>query len=131
MFNLKVYVTFLVLFFAMDMLWLGVIARDFYKEQIGFLMRSQIYWIPAVLFYFLYIFSVIFFAFSPAWKEGSLLNAFCYAALFGLICYATYNLTNYATLEDWPLKLTIIDTLWGAFITGTVAAATFWLAKFF
>ncbi len=118
----------------MDALWLGLIAKDFYKQNIGYLMTENIRWIAAVIFYLIYIAGIIFFAVSPALKENSLTTAAVYGAILGFICYATYDLTNLATIKNWPLKVTIIDLIWGTILTSSVAFLTTYIAsrgKFF
>ena len=109
---LKVYLIAVVSFFAIDMVWLGVVAKNLYREQIGFIMKTNFNWIAAFSFYFLYIFGLVFFVINPALEKGEFSYALIAGALFGLITYATYDLTNLATLENWHLKITIIDLIW-------------------
>jgi uncharacterized membrane protein len=130
----KQYFLALFIFIILDALWLGLIAKDFYKQNIGYLMTENIRWIAAVIFYLIYIAGVIFFAVNPALKDNSLLTAAVYGAILGLICYATYDLTNLATIKNWPLKVTIIDLIWGTILTSFVAFLTTYIAsrgKFF
>lgn len=115
-------------FFAIDMVWLGLIAKPFYAKHLGHLMAAKVRWTPALLFYLLYIAGILFFAVLPALDKGSLGRAVLSGALLGLLAYATYDLTNLATLRDWPLLVTIIDLLWGMVLTGGVAAASYLLA---
>lgn len=115
-------------FFAIDMVWLGLIAKPFYAKHLGHLMAAKVRWTPALLFYLLYIAGILFFAVLPALDKGSLGRAVLSGALLGLLAYATYDLTNLATLRDWPLLVTIIDLLWGMILTGSVAAASYLLA---
>jgi uncharacterized membrane protein len=117
-------------FFAIDMLWLGVIAKDFYKGQIGFLMRTDIIWWAAILFYLLFIVGIIYYAVLPAHATGDWTKALLFGALFGFFTYMTYDLTNYSTLKDWPLPLVIVDTLWGVVLSASVATASFFIARF-
>lgn len=121
----KLYLVSLIVFFAIDLVWLGVIAKNLYKEQIGFLMSSDIRWGAAILFYCLYIAGLVFFAILPAFNEGNWSTALLYGAFFGLVCYATYDLTNLATLEGWPMKIVVYDLLWGSFISGLTSFITF------
>jgi uncharacterized membrane protein len=130
----KQYFLALFIFIILDALWLGLIAKDFYKQNIGYLMTENIRWIAAVIFYLIYIAGIIFFAVSPALKENSLTTAAVYGAILGFICYATYDLTNLATIKNWPLKVTIIDLIWGTILTSSVAFLTTYIAsrgKFF
>lgn len=118
----------LIAFLILDSIWLGVIAKDFYAETLGFLMRENIYWGAAAVFYALYLCGIVHFACLPAAKEGDLRKSVINGALFGFIAYGTYDLTNYATIRDWPLNVVVYDMLWGAFITGTTALAGFMMA---
>lgn len=119
----------LVAFLVLDSIWLGIVAKDFYAQTIGYLMRENIYWGAAVVFYAIYLFGTVYFACLPAAKEGDLKKSVVNGALFGLIAYGTYDLTNYAVLEGWPLNVVVYDMLWGAFITGTTALAGFMVAS--
>ena len=119
----------LVAFLLLDSIWLGVLAKDFYAETIGNLMREDIYWGAAVFFYALYLFGIVYFACLPAAKEQDLKKSVINGVLFGFIAYGTYDLTNYAVLEGWPLVVVVYDMLWGAFITGTTALAGFMMAS--
>lgn len=112
-------------FFAIDLLWLGLIARDFYRSQLGSLMADQIVWPVAILFYLLFIAGLIVFAVAPALEGGDWTRALLLGAAFGFFAYATYDLTNLATLRDWPATLTVVDIAWGAVLGGTVATASF------
>ena len=126
---LKLYFSTLFVFFAVDMLWLGVIARTFYKKQLGFLMSPDVNWYAAIVFYFLFIFGVLVFVVIPGIKENALPLMLVKAALFGLITYATYDLTNLATVKNWPLIITIIDLIWGMVLTTIVSLAGFFAGK--
>lgn len=126
---LKLYLVSLVVFFTIDLVWLGVIAKDLYKDQIGFLMSNQVRWVPAILFYCLYLAGLVFFAILPAFGHGNWVSAIVYGGFFGLVCYATYDLTNLATLKDWPMKIVIIDLVWGTFISGICSFVTFWIGN--
>jgi uncharacterized membrane protein len=121
---LKLYGIALPIFFALDMVWLGVVAKNFYVKHIGFLMKSDVNWTAAILFYLLFIAGMVVFVISPAVEKGSWGRALLFGALFGLITYATYDLTNLATLKDWPLSVTIVDMLWGMVIAASVSTAT-------
>lgn len=126
---MKLYFLALTVFFAIDMVWLGVVAKNFYAQQIGFLMKTQINWIAALLFYLLFIVGVVVFVVAPALAQNNLWSAVWMGALFGLITYATYDLTNLATIKDWPILVTIVDLLWGTFLSASVSTLTFILAK--
>lgn len=125
---LKLYCIALPIFFAVDMVWLGVAAKNFYTKQIGFLMKSDVNWAAAVLFYLLFIAGLVVFVVVPALEKGSWVRALLFGALFGLIAYATYDLTNLATLKDWPLLLTVVDLIWGTVLAASVSVATYVIA---
>ena len=120
----KLYFIALPIFFAMDMVWLGVAAKNFYSKQIGFLMKTNVNWLAAVLFYVLFIAGLVVFVIAPAVEKGSWVRALRFGALFGLITYATYDLTNLATLKDWPFALTVVDLTWGTVLAASVSVAT-------
>lgn len=115
------YAITLVIFFAIDLVWLGVVAKDFYRQHIGHLMSAEVNWGAAVLFYLVYIGGIVFFAVKPAFDTGSATRALMHGAAFGFIAYATYDLTNQATMRDWPALVTVVDLAWGTVLTATVA----------
>lgn len=112
----------------MDMLWIGVVAKAFYAKQIGSLLKPDVNWIAAILFYLLFITSLVIFVIAPAVQQGSWTRAVLFGALFGLVCYATYDLTNLAVAKDWPLLITIVDLAWGALLAGSVSGITYLIA---
>ena len=113
-------ITFAV-FFVIDMIWLGVVARKFYSRHLGAFMSPKVNWIAAMLFYLLFIVGLLVFVIRPALAAGVPLNALFYGALLGLISYATYDLTNLATIKDWPLVVTVVDLIWGTVLGGVVS----------
>jgi len=127
---IKLYLIALPIFSVIDLIWITVFAKNFYQEQIGHLMASEVRLGPAVLFYLLFLFGLIFFAVMPAIRENNWAQALISGALFGLICYATYDLTNLATLARWPLKMVYCDMIWGAVLSGSVSLATYSIGKF-
>jgi uncharacterized membrane protein len=122
---IKIYLIAVIVFFAVDMLWLGIIAKNFYQNQIGSLMKKDINWTAAIIFYLLFVAGVVFFAINPAIQENSWIQALFLGALFGFITYMTYDLTNLATLKNWPLKLAIVDILWGTVLATLVSTVTY------
>lgn len=122
---LKLYAATLIVFFAVDMLWLGVAAQSFYQKHLGFLMAPATNWAAAFAFYLLFIVGILAFVVLPGLKHGSLKLTLIRAALFGLITYATYGLTNLATIKDWPVLLTFVDMLWGTVLSTTVSLASY------
>lgn len=125
---IKLYFIVLPVFLVIDMIWLGLIAKNFYAKQIGFLMKSNINWLAAIIFYLLFIVGLVLFVIMPAMQKNSWLQALLFGALFGLITYATYDLTNLATIKDWPVLVTIIDLIWGTTVAGAVSVISFFIA---
>jgi len=114
-------------FLAIDGLWLTVISKNFYAKHLGYLMSKNPNLWAAGLFYLIYVFAMVFFVVSPGIEKGSLWSTVLSGALFGLCCYATYDLTNLATVQNWPLIITIVDLIWGTFLSATIAAISFWV----
>ncbi len=112
-----------VIFLGMDAVWLSQANQALYQPAIGHLMASTVDWGAAALFYLLYIGGVVFFGEAPALQQGRSLVALGRGALFGLMAYATYDLTNQATMRDWPWSVTVMDLIWGSFASGVAAWA--------
>jgi uncharacterized membrane protein len=112
-------------FFVVDMIWLGVIAGGFYRKALGPLLSPNVNWIAAIIFYLLFLVGVLIFALLPGMAKRSLVYTIEMAALFGFISYATYDLTNLSTLRDWPLMLSIVDMIWGSFLSASTATMTY------
>lgn len=128
------FVTFLVafaVFMIIDLIWLGVVAAPFYHNQIGFLMAKNVNWSAAVLFYIIFIVGMVVFVIQPALTAQSLSTAILLGALFGLVTYATYDLTNLATLEGWPMTLVVVDIIWGTTLSVLVSSITYILMNAF
>ncbi|NLA53960.1 MAG: DUF2177 family protein [Clostridiales bacterium] len=121
----------LAVFFAIDILWLGLIAKKLYAKHLGHLMAQSTNWPAAIIFYLLFIVGLIFFVINPALEKNSLMYAFAVGAFYGLITYATYDMTNLATLKDWPLTITIIDIAWGTFLNAMTAGFSFYIINLF
>ncbi len=122
---LKLYLISFVVFFAIDLVWLGIISKKLYQKEIGHLLKTDVNWIAALLFYFLFIGGLVIFVLMPAVDAGQIGRAILLGALFGFITYATYDLTNLATLKDWPLKITFIDLAWGTFLGTSTSTLTY------
>jgi uncharacterized membrane protein len=116
-------------FFAIDMVWLGLVSRGFYRNNLGHLLREDVNWAAALVFYLLYIAGIMIFAVMPALENNSLRHAVLFGGLFGFFAYATYDLTNLATLKDWPLNVAVVDIVWGMVLTASVAAASFFIGR--
>lgn len=121
---LTLYLISVPVFFLIDMLWLGLIARNFYQSQLGHLMGS-VNWTAAIIFYLIFLVGLTFFAIYPSVTSGTVVTALMLGALFGFFTYATYDLTNLATLRDWPLPVVIVDIIWGTVLGASVAAVTY------
>lgn len=125
---LKLFFIALPIFIAFDITWLGFLAKDFYRDQIGFLMKPNINWFASILFYFLFIIGLVLFVIQPAMEKQSWTHALMFGALFGLITYATFDLTNLALLKNWPVLVTIVDLIWGMFLSASVSLLTYFIA---
>ena len=122
---LFIYLIATAIFFGMDMLWLGLIAKNFYRQKLGFIFTGEVRWAAAVIFYLIYIGGILYFAIQPGLNGGGWQIALLNGALFGLMCYATYDLTNMATIKQWPLVVVAVDIIWGMVLTGTVSVLTY------
>ena len=125
---IKIYLITLPVFFAIDMIWLGFIAKNFYREHIGQLLTPNVNWTAAIIFYLLFILGLVVFVISPAIEKQSWVYALAFGAFFGLITYATYDLTNLATLKDWSLTVTIVDLLWGMVLSASVSTISYFIS---
>ena len=129
LFYIKLYVLTVPVFFAIDIFWLGWLGRGFYKKQIGFILSDQVNWLAAISFYLVYIVGILIFAVVPALEKGQIARAALWGALFGFFTYATYDLTNMATIKGWPLAMVIVDILWGTLLCTLVAAGSFYIGR--
>ncbi|MCD4714242.1 MAG: DUF2177 family protein [Clostridiales bacterium] len=117
-------ITFVV-FMAIDLVWLGFIAKNLYSKYLGYIMTDKVNWGAAILFYVLFIIGLLFFVISPALDKNSWTYALGAGALYGLLTYATYDLTNLATLKDWPIAITVIDMIWGTTLASLTSIISF------
>ncbi len=115
--------------FALDMTWLGLIAKKFYRAQIGTLLKQDVNWMAAILFYLIFLAGLVFFVIEPAMQKKSLSDSALRGAFFGLVTYATYDLTNLAVAKDWPLLVTVVDMAWGTALAAAVATLTCVIAR--
>jgi uncharacterized membrane protein len=125
------YVLMAVFFLTVDLLWLGVIAKNFYQNQLGRFFSDRVNWTAAIVFYLLFLIGIMIFVVYPAVAQDSLVRAIVLGVLFGFFTYATYDLTNLATLKDWPMPVVIVDILWGMVLCGAVSAVGFGVATRF
>ncbi len=125
----KLYFATLIAFFAIDMVWLGLVARTFYRKYLGFLMAPSPNRLAAIIFYLLFIVGILVFVVVPGLEDNSLKTTLLRAVLFGLITYATYDLTNLATVKDWPVLITVVDMAWGTVLSVVVSFVIFMAGK--
>jgi uncharacterized membrane protein len=121
----KLYGLTAVAFFAIDLVWLGVVASSFYQRHLGPILRPDVVWSAALAFYALYIAGILVFAVLPGLVAGSLARAVALGAFFGLVAYATFDLTSMALIREFNWTVVIVDLVWGTVLTGSVAAAGF------
>lgn len=126
---LILYLLTIPIFFALDLLWLGVVAKPLYRDNLAHLLSPSVNWAAALVFYLVYIVGILLFAVKPGLDARSLAKAAQWGALFGFFTYATYDLTNLATLRDWPLKVVLADMAWGTLLCTLVAAASFLMGR--
>jgi uncharacterized membrane protein len=119
-----------VVFFAIDMVWLGFIAKNLYRKYLGALLSDTMNWGAAIIFYLVFIVGIFIFVINPSIEKQSVIRAVALGALFGFIAYATYDLTNYATLKGFPLNIVFIDLAWGAVLTSIVSLAGYYITRF-
>ena len=128
---LVTYVAVLAGILVLDAIWLGAVAKRFYANQLGYLMAPDVRWWAAALFYLLFTWGVLYFVVLPLKATGSPGRVFVTGALFGLVAYGTYDLTNQAVVRGWPVLVTAMDMAWGALLTGMVSVIGLWSARFF
>jgi len=124
---LLMYLLTLAVFFLIDMVWLGLAAKNFYRRHLGDMLSPKVNWPAAILFYLLFIAGLLLFVIEPA--QGRALHALWKGAVFGLIAYATYDLTNLATLNNWPLLVTVVDLVWGTVLGAAVSFLSVMLGR--
>jgi uncharacterized membrane protein len=128
-FYLILYLLTVPVFFVIDIVWLGYVAKGFYRSHLKNFLSPDVNWTAAVIFYMIYIAGIIFFAVRPALAESAWMEAALLGGLYGFFTYATYDLTNLATLKKWPLKVVVVDILWGVFLCTAVASASLQIAQ--
>jgi uncharacterized membrane protein len=126
---LRLYCVGAVVCFGLDLVWLGVVARGFYQRHLGYIMRPDVQWVPAVLFYLIYVAALVVFVVMPAVEKQSLARALLLGAFFGLAAYAAYDLTSLALIKDYPLVAALVDLAWGATLSAVVSGAVYLAAQ--
>lgn len=127
---LSLYLISIPVFIIIDYFWIGIIAKNFYQSKLSHLF-GDFNLLAAVILYLVLLIGLTFFAIYPAWQNASLSQAVIYGALFGFFTYFTYDLTNQATLKDWPVIVTVVDIAWGTFVSGLVAGLVFFIYGWF
>ena len=122
---IRLFIVALPAFLLIDMAWLVLVAKKFYDEQLGFLMKPDVNLVAVIIFYLLFVGGLVTFVIAPAVEKHSWTHALIFGIFFGLVTYATYDLTNMATIRDWPLLVTIVDLIWGMAVAGSVSVLTF------
>lgn len=125
------YLIALVVFLAIDMVWLTVIAKSLYAQHLGYLMAPKAKLLAALIFYLLFVLGLQYFVLNPALASGSWTTALLSGMFFGLVTYATYDLTNLATIRDWPILITVIDLVWGSVVSGLTSVLSFLIIRRF
>lgn len=129
LYYVKLYGATTAVFFALDIAWLGFLAKDFYARQMGHLLRADVQWPAALVFYLIYVAAILVLCVLPAVEKQSLARAIGTGAVFGLAAYAAFDLTALALFKDFPLAGALVDLCWGTVLTGSVAAAGYLIAR--
>ena len=131
MYYLKSYIITIVVFFAIDIVWLGSVAKNLYRDQLGFLLKDNFNVTAAAVFYLFFVAGMLFFVINRAVELSSWQYALFAGAFFGFITYSTYDMTNLATIKDWPLMITVIDIVWGSFLCAATSLISYLLINYF
>lgn len=126
---IKLYFIAFLIFLGIDMIWLTMVAKVFYANQIGYIMTKNPNLVAAFIFYLIFIAGLVFFVIYPAYDKKMWVNALLAGTFFGLVTYATYDLTNLATIKDWPLIVTVVDLIWGMVLSASVSVFTYLVAS--
>lgn len=126
---IKVFIISMIVFLLIDLLWLGVFAKKLYNKELGLLLKDKFNILPALIFYIIFITAISIFVIIPSINKESIKEVILLGALFGLVTYATYDLTNYVTLNGFPLKIVIIDIIWGTFLSTLTATITYFIYR--
>jgi uncharacterized membrane protein len=127
--TLILYLSTAAVFFAIDLIWLGLMNSRFYKIQLAEFMSDKVNWLPAILFYLLFIVGLLLLVVLPAVEHDSWIRALLLGGLLGMVAYATYDLTNLASMKNWPTVVTMVDIVWGTILAATVATISYFIAK--
>ena len=122
---LKLYAIALPTFLVIDLVWLGLVANTFYQNRLGHLLRADVNWFSAIVFYLLFVVGMVILVVWPAVERQSLTRAVLLGALLGLVAYAAYDLTNLATMKGFPIMVAVVDMAWGAILCAAVCSITY------
>lgn len=126
---IKQYFVTFIIFLLIDAVWLGFISKNFYPNYIGHLMAQEVNIFPALLFYVLYVVGIVYLVIKPSLEKKSLTKSLIFGALLGLVSYSTYDLTNLATLTNWPVVVTVVDIIWGTILTMSVSGVSYLVSR--
>ena len=121
----------LIVFLIVDLAWLGIIAKNLYSRYLGEFMTDSINWTAAIIFYLIFVAGLFIFVIYPSVENNSILRVIILGALFGIVTYATYDLTNLATLKAWPIQIVVIDIIWGSILSIIVSLSGFYIVRYF
>ena len=127
----KLFSVSLITFLILDAIWLGFVARNFYAKYLETYLTENVIWLSAIIFYLIFNVGLLLFVILPSIEKNSYSILILYSLLYGLVTYATYDLTNYATIKDWPLTVTIVDIIWGMFVAFASSSTAFLFHKYF
>ena len=130
MLYIKLFLSSFITFLILDFIWLGFIAKDFYARQLALYLTDNVIWSSALIFYVIFNIGLLIFVIIPSIEKNSYLTLVLYAILYGLVTFATYDLTNLATVKEWPLIVSLIDMAWGMFVAFSSASVAFFVNKY-
>ena len=127
---IKLFLTSFATFLILDAIWLGFVAKDFYAKQLSFYLTDNVVWSSALIFYIIFNIGLLVLVILPSIEKNSYTVLIIYAVLYGLVTFATYDLTNLATIKEWPLIVSLVDMAWGMFVAFSSASAAFYANKY-
>ena len=130
MIQIKLFLICFVTFLLLDAIWLGFVAREFYAKNLSTYLTDNVIWSSALIFYVIFNIGLLFFVILPSIEKNSYISLVLYALLYGLVTFSTYDLTNLATIKDWPLIVSIVDILYGMFVAVVASSSAFYFHKF-
>ena len=130
MLYIKLFLSSFITFLILDFIWLGFIAKDFYARQLALYLTDNVIWSSALIFYIIFNIGLLIFVIMPSIEKNSYLTLVLYAILYGLVTFATYDLTNLSTAKEWPLIVSLIDMTWGMFVAFSSASVAFFANKY-